>query len=135
MVPMRLEGQETRWVPYLALFIIALLSAYYLASQTVGKHADPLCPRNVSAIGHAIEQYAEQHSGIYPKSLKDLSPAILPVLPKCQSVTWDSYQQGYQTDGHSFQICCAQARKAYQLKMLNSYPVYDSRIHTTRYIR
>lgn len=53
------------------------------------------CKLNLKNIATALEMYASDHAGSYPKSLTELVPKYLPVMPRCSLASHDTYVDSY----------------------------------------
>lgn len=53
------------------------------------------CKSNLKNIATALEMYASDHAGSYPKSLTELVPKYLPVMPRCSLADHDTYADSY----------------------------------------
>ena len=62
--------------------------------------------KNVS-ICEALELYAIDHKGKYPKRLADLMPKYLRAIPTCPTATKDTYSAGYHSNGRQYTISCS----------------------------
>lgn len=53
------------------------------------------CKLNLKNIATGLEMYASDHAGGYPKSLTELVPKYLPVMPRCSLADHDTYVDSY----------------------------------------
>lgn len=54
------------------------------------------CESNEKNIGTALELYSDDHAGAYPRSLGELTPKYLKVIPTCPAAGQDTYSSRYQ---------------------------------------
>jgi len=67
------------------------------------KFLGTICIQNIKHIATAIEFYAKDHKGKYPKKLKDLIPRYLPSMPVCP-ITGKFYE--YKKEGEDYYVKC-----------------------------
>lgn len=54
------------------------------------------CLSNLKNIATGLEMFSTDHRGIYPRSLSELSPEYLRVLPTCPKAGMDTYSASYR---------------------------------------
>lgn len=84
----------------IAIGICAAGYFFYARHESMKRH----CQENVAQIGAALQAYAGQHQGHYPKDLQSLKP---PPTVACY-VAEAGYDKNYQvsSDGMSCSVCC-----------------------------
>lgn len=75
---------------------------------------DTACKSNLTNIGCALEMYADDSGGLYPRTLAALSPAYLKTLPTCPVTGTITYAEGYwhragqgRRDPGAYTVVCA----------------------------
>ncbi|MCE1248576.1 MAG: hypothetical protein LWY06_18210 [Firmicutes bacterium] len=86
-----------------------------------------ICSSNEKNIGTALEMYAVDNDGHYPKNLKKLTPDYLVKIPECQAAGKDtystSYKVSYKPDAYTF-YCSGSNHSSAGLKP--NFPLYNS---------
>ena len=55
------------------------------------------CPGSLKNIATALEMYSTDNEGHYPRSLAQLTPKYLKMIPTCPSATSDTYNASWET--------------------------------------
>jgi hypothetical protein len=84
------------------------------------------CRQNVANIAGAIRAYADSKGGGYPKDLNELIPDYLRAMPKCPSISFDTYSMSYQATPTSFTIFCKGDHHKIGWLQLHDEPRYDT---------
>ncbi|MBQ7502406.1 hypothetical protein IJT93_06795 [bacterium] len=83
------------------------------------------CKSNLRNIGIACEMYATDNRGAYPRSLQQLQPEYLKLLPQCPSAEADTYSDSYEfsSEPDVFTVYCKGSSHASHAE---NYPQYTS---------
>lgn len=83
------------------------------------------CKSNMKNIGTALEMWATDHDGTYPKSLSELTPDYLKMIPDCPAARSDTYSSTYNpsTEPINYQFHCSGDHSAAGLEP--GLPSYD----------
>jgi hypothetical protein len=104
------------------LLLILLLSLPGLACRGVAT----ACKSNLKNLGTALEMFASDHQGRYPKSLAELVPVYLKSIPPCPGAGRDSYSASYvvrnQPDCYLI-YCCGRNHEVSGMQL--NYPAYN----------
>ncbi len=98
-------------------------SSPFLKARSQGQFT--ACKSNLKNIATACEMYATDHKGLYPASLKQLTPDYLRVIPTCPSANADTYSAHYQKKSKpdNFTVrCWGEHHKT--LDVPKNYPLY-----------
>jgi len=93
---------------YIPILVIALLAAILVPNFLKARAQGQLtaCRSNLKNLGTALEMYATDSKGEYPKLLKDVSPRYLKGIPTCPSTKNDTYSNSYVCSASNFSLCC-----------------------------
>lgn len=80
------------------------------------------CRLGMMKVGAALQKYAQEHRGQYPKSLSQLVPKYLSGLPACPSSGKESYSGSYQIQGQTARFHCSSSHPS----LPAGEPSYDS---------
>lgn len=86
------------------------------------------CKDNLKNVATALEMYASDNSGRYPKSLDQLVPKYLRVIPTCpatNTMTFTDYQSIQTPDAFTFSCVGDNHQKGYG-KSARNYPRYSA---------
>lgn len=83
------------------------------------------CESNLKNIGVALEMYATDNNGVYPKSLDKLTPNYLRYIPTCPSAGSDTYTPGYSVSGTNYTVICS-GDNHHAVGLPPDYPRYTS---------
>ena len=66
------------------------------------------CKANLEALASALESYAKEHQGHYPKNLTQLAPHYIAKIPSCVAGRRETYSPGYRSCANpdSYVILC-----------------------------
>lgn len=98
------KGSGTGWIflggGLLLVVLLAVILAFTLfpkvKKSVVAGDSFEQCGKNTSRIASALKEYKKDHSGCYPKGLKDLVPAYLDEIPSCPVGGVDTYSKSYR---------------------------------------
>lgn len=99
----------------LGLIAAGLFAAIFVPNMNRARAQGQLtaCKANQKNIGTALEMWASDHRGKYPKQLSDLTTGerggYLRQIPTCPAAEEDTYSASYKrsADGKKFEICCS----------------------------
>lgn len=85
------------------------------------------CKTNLKNLATALEMYATDNVGRYPKDIKILSPMYLKQIPTCPAAGRDTYSSTYSVreSPDAFTIYC-KGHNHGQMGIPEDYPLYDS---------
>ncbi|MCE7870239.1 hypothetical protein DYH09_07655 [bacterium CPR1] len=86
------------------------------------------CTFNLKNIAAALERYATEHEGEFPKSLSALTPEYLKSIPKCPAAGKDTYSASYHPDKAEvcYRLCCSGDHHA-RAGLKANQPAYDGK--------
>lgn len=99
------------WVLLGAGFLaLLLLPVFVLANGRVRYDGSLIsCKSNLKNIGTALEMYAADNQGRYPRELGDLTPNYLKIIPNCPKPQTNTYSKSYQRHAgpDAFTVFCS----------------------------
>ncbi|MCD4786477.1 MAG: nuclear transport factor 2 family protein [Candidatus Eremiobacteraeota bacterium] len=109
----------------LGINIAAIAAPNFLQARGQGQFTQ--CQSNMKNIGTALEMYSTDHSGHYPKNLKQLTPEYLKFIPTCASAGKDTYSESYESTQNpdTYEFCCSGSHHS-NVGVPPNYPKYDS---------
>lgn len=129
-----LEPPNRAWIPVailLSLTLLALGVPHYLTRRAQGKLDQ--CRANVRGVSAALELYAGDNAGQYPKSLDQLTHPVpylkqLPTCPATGSWTYTDYRASHTPEAFSFSCAGNNHARAYRgfATSSNNYPFSDT---------
>ena len=85
-----------------------LLLLLTVSLATARDHSILGCTQNLKIIATGLENYASDHGGNYPATLKVLIPIYLEALPTCPAAHKDTYSASWRVaGGEGFYMCCS----------------------------
>ena len=63
------------------------------------------CKNNLKAISRGLSDFAGEHSGAVPASIKELVPKFLDEFPSCPAANKDTYV--FSSDGQEITVACS----------------------------
>ena len=119
----------------LALVVIAgmaaggiVLARRHMEAEYGGRGSLTGCKSNLKNIATSLEMYSTDNQGHYPKSLAQVTPNYLKVLPQCMAAQTDTYSASYHSaqkpDAYTF-CCSGQYHTSSGIESAN-YPQYSS---------
>jgi len=128
---------QKKWIKALiflglsVIYIFFMVLPAYLHSRHCAQYVG--CESNLKNIGTLLELYSSEHGGDYPKSLRDIAPRFIKVLPVCPAARRDTYTHSYHTSGDrkAYTVYCEGNNHRFYLKEHHAnhaagFPEYDS---------
>lgn len=120
------------WIIPLALGLLAyIITPNFLRARARGSNTS--CKSNCKNLATALEMYATDNHGLYPRHLPDLVPGnYLKQVPTCPAAGKDSYSASYQVsvDGKAFSFACTGNNHAKSYagfnRLSDNFPQYNS---------
>lgn len=85
------------------------------------------CKSNLKNTATALEMYSTDNQGLYPRSLGQLTPNYLKIIPNCPTAQRDTYSESYRvaTGPDAFTLYCSGFNHSAANTPVN-YPQYSS---------
>lgn len=119
------------WLPRLIFYSILLLPALwivpnYIRAKFGGNYTN--CLSNLREMGKAVEAYAAEHDGYYPKDLSGIVPKYIEAIPTCPTAMKNTYSDSYRVsqDRRKYTFYCRGTHHRFTLDVPENYPQYDS---------
>jgi len=97
-------------------------------AETPEQGAFDTCKENLKKIATALELYASDNKGAFPKKLAKMcpNPKYLEFIPTCPSVTKDTYSDGYDLskDKKSYTVYCL-GKNHENVSVKENFPAYN----------
>ena len=86
------------------------------------------CKSNIKNCATALEMYATDNQGHFPKRLSQLTPNYLKVLPQCPAAQSDTYSPSYRVSEKpdAYTLCCSGQHHVAEGISSANYPQYSS---------
>lgn len=86
--------------------LIPVLSPNWTRARSSGALTG--CRTNLRLMGKALDRYAADHQGQYPKTLGEMSPDYIRLFPECPRAGSNTYTAGYKRsqDGMHYNLAC-----------------------------
>lgn len=87
------------FVVVIFMFILFLILApNFVRTNNGGPYTQ--CQSNLKNIGTALEMYSTDNLGRYPRTLSQLTPDYLKIIPTCAAAGIDTYSQGFESNNY-----------------------------------
>lgn len=117
------------------LFVVFFVYPTFIRARASGRYTQ--CQSNEKNLGTALEMYAKDNEGHYPRSLSELTPSYLGVIPTCGATGIDTYSHSYtayispDSKSDAFTFYCEgnhyiESAK-YPWRIPKNFPQYNSR--------
>ncbi|MEW6277130.1 MAG: hypothetical protein AB1758_00805 [Candidatus Eremiobacterota bacterium] len=110
--------------------VLALLAAILVPNFIKARARGQLtsCKSNLKNLGTALEMYARDNGGRYPRTMFALTPNYLKVIPECSFAGRDSYSATYRSAGApaAYTFCCGGLHHKSAGITAPNYPQYTS---------
>ncbi len=82
-------------VAFFMFILFLILAPNFLTSR----HGSPYtqCQSNLKNIGTALEMYSTDNQGRYPRTLSQLTPDYLKIVPTCSAAGMDTYSRSFES--------------------------------------